>query len=248
MEGQIDHKSASQSLWRDGVCTVPDAIEADLLRRCREWLMSDHPALFTDEARPEKLFVCPGRFYVALQIKGLFARPEILLPRAIDAILHDSLGPAYVFESWGLINALPGAAEQHWHRDGGVLFPSHPLEAMLPATAITVAVPLVDLNEKTGTTGFALGSHRSNEHVESPDYEPYVSLGSAMLWDYRVFHKGMPNRSAAARPFLYATFCREWWMDTGNHEDQVRLMACATAVEAMDAGMRKRLARAILTE
>jgi ectoine hydroxylase-related dioxygenase (phytanoyl-CoA dioxygenase family) len=190
------------------------------------------------------LFVSEGRFYSALEIGGPFARPEVLLPRAVEEVVRGSLGPDFLFDSWGIINALPGAAAQHWHRDGGILFPSHPLEFMLPASAITLAIPLVEMNDETGTTGFSLRSHRSEEHAEAPDYEPCVPVGSALLWDYRIYHKGMVNRSDRARPLIYATLCRDWWQDAHNHADQDRLLVARDALETLGPELVARLPRA----
>ena len=236
--------TASEILWREGVCMIEDAVDPALLAMCLSELHDHERHLFEAERTPEKLFVSGGRFYTAVEIARSFLRPEILLPRAVEQVLTEALGSDFVFDSWGVINALPGAAEQHWHRDGGVLFPGHPLEAMLPATAITLAIPLVEMNDETGTTGFALRSHRAHDHPDTPDYEPRVPVGAALLWDYRVFHKGMANRSAIARPLIYATLCRDWWSDTLNHGDQARLLVGPDAITQLDQALLKRLGRA----
>jgi len=236
--------TTSAALWREGVCMIEDAVDPALLAICLSELKDHNWHLFEGQRTPEKLFVSGGRFYTAVEIARSIARADILLPRAVEQVLIDALGPDFVFDSWGVINALPGAAEQHWHRDGGILFPGHPLETMLPATAVTLAIPLVEMNDETGTTGFALRSHRANGHPDTPDYEPRVPVGAALLWDYRVFHKGMANRSAIARPLIYATLCRDWWSDTLNHGEQARLLVDHQAIASLDETLRKRLGRA----
>jgi len=235
---------ASEQLWRDGVCIVSDIVDQDLMQECLVELQTAHSHFFNADETPEKLFVSEGRFYSALEISGSFARPEVLLPPGVEQVLCECLGPDFVFDSWGIINALPGAGEQHWHRDGGILFPSNPINAMLPPSAITLAIPLVEMNHETGTTGFSIKSHRANGHKDRPDYQPIVPVGSAVLWDYRVFHKGMPNKSNTARPLIYATACRDWWHDTLNHESEDRLLVQGSVLDGLGVRLQKRLQRA----
>ncbi|WP_181443574.1 phytanoyl-CoA dioxygenase family protein [Porphyrobacter sp. YT40] len=239
---------AAEELWREGVCTLRQAVDPGVLADCLAQLQAHHPRLFKPDATADKLFVSTGRFYTAVEIGDALARRDVLLPAAVEGVLTAALGPDFVFDSWGVINALPGAEEQHWHRDGGILFPGHPLENMLPATAVTLAIPLVEMNDETGTTGFARRTHRAGDHPEVPDYEPRVPVGDALLWDYRVFHKGMTNRSAIARPLIYATLCRDWWSDTQNHEGQARLLFRRTAWETLDPALQPRFARAQLID
>ena len=244
-EQAVDH--AAEELWREGVCRLEDAVDPAVLADCLAHLQAGHPRLFKPEATAEKLFVSTGRFYTAVEIDAALARREVLLPAAVERVLTAALGPDFVFDSWGVINALPGAEEQHWHRDGGILFPGHPLETMLPATAVTLAIPLVEMNDETGTTGFARRTHRAADHPEVPDHEPRVPVGDALLWDYRVFHKGLTNRSAIARPLIYATLCRDWWSDTQNHEGQARLLFARSAYTALDPALQRRFGRAQLS-
>ena len=237
-------EEAISKLWRDGVCMLAEAIDPAILSTGLSALRAARPDFFEPDQAPEKLFVSSGRFFAALEIAGVFGQRSLLLPAAVEQVLSASLGDDFVFDSWGVINALPGAEEQHWHRDGGILFPSNPLEFMLPASAVTLAIPFVEMNGETGTTGFSLRSHRAPEHAEVPDHEPQVAVGSALLWDYRVFHKGMANRSDRARPLVYATFCRPWWTDPINHGEQARLIAEKGAFDAMEPDLRRRLRRA----
>lgn len=160
----------------------------------------------------------------------------------------ETLGVDFVFDSFGIINASPGADEQQWHRDGGVLFPGHPLEFMLPASAVTLAIPLVEMNDETGTTGFSLGSHRNEGHAEAPDFCPLVDVGSAIVWDYRIFHKGLANQSPRDRPLIYATYSRPWWSDHGNFDEgrAEKLAITKRALNSLDANLQVRLARAIV--
>ena len=43
-----------------------------------------------------------------------------------------------------------------------------------------------------------------------------AKAGDALLFDYRLFHHGGANRSAAVRPILYLVYARSWFEDTHN--------------------------------
>src|SRR5262249_2871394 len=56
--------------------------------------------------------------------------------------------------------SLPSALAQHRHSEGGDLFPLAGIDKLLPAAAITVGIPLLEMNEVHGTTAVWLGTHR----------------------------------------------------------------------------------------
>ena len=45
---------------------------------------------------------------------------------------------------------------------------------------------------------------------------PTTRRGDALLFDYRVKHRGLGNKSDEARPLLYFTFASAGWRDTHN--------------------------------
>ncbi len=238
----------SSNLFRNGVSIVHNVIDKNTIEHCHRAIQQEKSDLFEKTKETDRFYVSSGRFYKAICIEGPVANRELLLPKAIESALVESLGTDFVFDSFGIINSLPGAAEQHWHRDGGILFPGNPLNFLLPVTAVTLAIPLVEMNDETGTTGFALGSHRANDHPLRPDFEPVVPVGSAAIWDYRIFHKGMANRSRIPRPLFYATYCRPWWRDVSNFDGGrgVKLSVRRETFDGLDEIMQSRLARAVL--
>ena len=92
----------------------------------------------------------------------LFANPY-LLP-ILSAVLDDDL----VILAHGVVCSLPSAPAQHRHCDGGDLFPHSGIDRLLPAAAITVGIPLLEMNEVHGTTALWLGTHR--DVVEATPY------------------------------------------------------------------------------
>jgi ectoine hydroxylase-related dioxygenase (phytanoyl-CoA dioxygenase family) len=91
----------------------------------------------------------------------LFANPYLL------PILSAALGDDYVVGAYGAVCSLPSAAAQHRHADGGLLFRSTGVDWLLPPAAITVVIPLIEMNEIHGTTTLWLGSHRDQKRYNA---------------------------------------------------------------------------------
>ena len=108
----------------------------------------------------------------------------------------------------------PGAAEQAHHADGPPVtrdeWRQHAGAAAatwlnLPAHALTVFVPLVDLSAANGATRFYPGSHLVQTHAAlraeadeagssagagAPVALAGLGAGDAIVFDYRLFHAG----------------------------------------------------------
>jgi ectoine hydroxylase-related dioxygenase (phytanoyl-CoA dioxygenase family) len=80
-------------------------------------------------------------------------------------------------------------------------------------------VPLVEMNESSGTTRTFMGSHRA-DFDKSAYQDPLVPVGSCLLMDYRLLHGGLANRSSKERPILYNVYCRPWFRDDLNFRRQ----------------------------
>lgn len=120
--------------------------------------------------------------------------------------------------------AQPGAAAVDVHARGAGVH--------LPAYALNVFVPLVDLVDENGPTEFTLGSHMwgsvwaDDEEAEEiftgggfrDEVMRNVSRGSAYIADYRTIHRGTMNRSPHPRPVLMLIYGRRWWKDSTNYE------------------------------
>jgi ectoine hydroxylase-related dioxygenase (phytanoyl-CoA dioxygenase family) len=108
--------------------------------------------------------------------------------------------------------------DQAWHMDGDHLDD----EIDLPCHILTVFVPLVNLSAENGATEFSLGSHL--HACDSPMGERVIECpaGSAIIFDYRLLHRGTANQTTADRPILYFTYSRSWFEDPVNyrHENQ----------------------------
>ena len=113
---------------------------------------------------------------------------------------------------------------QHFHRDNDHLFFDPGVGPNLPVYAINVAVPLIDVDRRTGPTGVWLGSHRLAQGVGVELGTMTVcewQRGDIMLLDYRTLHAGLPNASRQARPIVYMVYTRPWFFDQGNHISRI---------------------------
>lgn len=162
------------------------------------------------------------RVMLSVKLQGSFLNPQVYANPLLLAVLQQLLGADIVIDSFTCVLAMPGAAEQHLHRDHGGLFPAQiELESNLPPYAVTMVAPLVDLTPETGTTRLFPGTHRGGEQHASQ--LPYTDRGNCFLFDYRLLHQGTANQSDIARPVLYVTYARPWFIDVGNFRRQPRI-------------------------
>ena len=107
-------------------------------------------------------------------------------------------------------------ASQKWHADGGHLFD----HIHLPPHCINVFYPLVNLTQQNGPTEVLPGTHINNTTTTTPTNTNPVSLccqaGDAILFDYRLQHRGRANFTNEPRPILYFAYAKSFFRDAGN--------------------------------
>ena len=158
-------------------------------------------------------------------------------------LMHKMLGDDCIDLFQGAVIAEPGAADQQPHMDGGHLFQStHGYDQVqAPCHCLNVFVPLVDVTEELGPTEFWPGSHvLSQARGAFTGGMPSVSLagqrGDAIIFDYRVVHRGRGNEGEMTRPVLYLTSSRSWFRDAQNFPDERLLAATGKAKAGASAG------------
>lgn len=124
---------------------------------------------------------------------------------------------------------LPGSDYQLVHSDLQAMYPESSL--ILPVTGIVLNIPLVDFREDNGPLEiWPGGTHLMPENANRVDNlqalapvmhsEPVLMpAGSLLLRDIRMWHRGTPNRSDAARPNMALVYFRSWF----NTESKVRI-------------------------
>lgn len=186
----------------------------------REYIQELATHLYAQLDLEEGVRIHNHRYIVTVPLKGPFNRKELYANPVLLALLREILGPDCILASVGAVVSLPGASDQHIHSDYGALFPENPdLHRQLPCYAITVAVPLIDIDVINGPTKIWPGSHRTN--LQETRHLLGGQMGSCYFWDYRTLHAGGSNHSEAMRPLLYMAYTRRWFKDILNPDKLV---------------------------
>jgi len=131
--------------------------------------------------------------------------------------------------SVSVVYSRPGSPGQEWHADGphvGQTAGWTPEDGNEdPPYAICVFLPLIDLNPERGFTQFWPGTHAYDGLLGFGGVGPLVGAavdatvdaGSAVLYDYRLMHRGMPNRSQEERPILQFIYNHKDYTETRNY-------------------------------
>jgi ectoine hydroxylase-related dioxygenase (phytanoyl-CoA dioxygenase family) len=178
---------------------------------------------------------------------GAFGQPEVFANAPLLKFLGPVLGNEIHLSNFTAVVSHPGASQQHTHRDNDHLFLSPRVGPNLPVYAVNVAVPLIDVDLRTGPTGVWLGSHRWMEDSAAQNETMTMSQlqrGDLMLMDYRTLHAGLPNASRQARPIVYMVYARPWFFDQANHITRVSLDMPLERYNELPASVRPLLVRA----
>ena len=198
---------AWQAFASKGVLAIENAFAPEFIASLRKAFMTDYARHLVDRETNETLKVGDKRILVPVEVVGPFNTPQLYANPFVFPLVQDMLGEECILGSFGAITALPGAEDQHVHRDHPFLFHEEAIDTAMPAYAVNVIVPLVDIDEHHGTTRVWPGSHRvwaEGEARQLPSEDPVAPVGSCMLMDYRLLHGGTANHSEQVRPILYA--------------------------------------------
>lgn len=214
----------------DGAVVFDGLFPLPLLRRIRAAVLRRHES--GELKRRAVVRDIGGRYAAVLPFTGPFLERGFYANPALHAMLGGLLGPDYRISSLETVISLPGASAQHQHIDGPIRFDRfvggkkepYPGDLSgLPPFAVTLCVPLCDLNEENGPTAIWRGSHRTALRARPPGAAEVArrypvelmsgSFGQAFFFDFRVFHGGTPNYSREPRALLMFVFTRSWYRD-----------------------------------
>jgi hypothetical protein len=167
----------------------------------------------------------------AMQRPSLWGRPEVL------AVVRSALGPLARVGAIDVAVNLPGSAHQPSHMDCGYLF-EDPIP--LPAFAVVLNIPLVDIDDEIGPLELWPATHRNPGDVDQeriiaqlPSQRPHLPAGALLLRDIRLWHRGTPNRSARPRPQVGIAYSRPWYGGPGHVVPAAVYDALAPELRAM---------------
>ena len=153
-----------------------------------------------------------------LPIQPPFSDPLVVTHPAVRQVAGTLLGESFTCCYYNSNTALPGSSFQRVHRDTSPLFGTE-VGVATPTVGIVVNIPLIDFTLENGSTEVWPGTHLI---VDQPDETATldervaplasarvnVKAGSIVLRDLRVWHRGVPNRSAHQRTMLAIVYHR----------------------------------------
>lgn len=243
---QATVESASQQLRVSGVLLLHDLFPKRLLCKLQDEFAASYSGYLKDKEHSDALSVGPRRTMVTVTLAGPFGDPSVYANSLLYPIVEAVLGPNCLLNSFGVVVSLPHAAQQRTHRDHPGLFRNPGLDSIAPCYALSLLVPLVEISEHNGPTAVWPGSHRSfgsNAQEENPDQSP-MDLGSALMIDYRLLHRGGANHTSAPRPIIYCSYGRPWFRDEVNFKKQPPLLVGQEAHESVPDYCRQFLSEA----
>lgn len=181
-----------------------------------------------------------------VNITGPFADVAVISNPLLEPFFGHFLGEDYILQAMSAVASFPGAPDQHLHRDATQLFgKDNEIDKDLPAYSMTMLVPLIDFTRETGCTRVWPGSHRISGReagLAVGSLDPEVKVGSVLISDGRVLHRGAANRSNRLRPLFYCTFHRSWYRDFWGYEHRPPILLSDRDFRALPAAAQKRLA------
>lgn len=150
--------------------------------------------------------------------KDLFSSAARLPHPILEELMTKLMGGEFTSYS-GVIHSMIGSEDQYWHRDTNTLDNVGSDGAqlvLLDDFYFTVLIPIkVPFTEANGTTEFVAGSHRlsAKESAACEKAQLEVPLGSALVFNGKIIHRGRANQSSEDRPVLYIVYHKKWYND-----------------------------------
>lgn len=205
-----------------GTVQIDNAFPVAMIERLQHEFMARYSSYFRVDDHPDALRLGDKRYMLTVDMEEPFDDPGLIGAPMVLPIVRKLLGDDCVLGAFTAVISLPGSRDQRLHKDHPALFPDTEWHFALPCFAAQIIIPLVPLNEFTGTTRFYKGTHRvpTEQAEEMGAQDPVVPLGSCLLNDYRCAHRGVGNRSQIVRPILTLIFNRPWFRDYKNYGRQ----------------------------
>jgi ectoine hydroxylase-related dioxygenase (phytanoyl-CoA dioxygenase family) len=210
--------AAANALWRDGAVVLDGIVDVAHIEALRTRMEAEIPGL-VERGKTNG----PAGHYAQ--------KPPVAAPYVFEDVLANRLA-VQVAElvvqaplQLTLINAntiLPCTEAQHLHRDHGNLLKEAD-RSHRPAF-VSVHIPLVDMDERNGSTEVWPGTHRLAHEGPVPTDEAQLAAraavcppvqvtcpaGGIILRDGRAWHRGMPNASDRPRIMISMIYAAMW--------------------------------------
>jgi hypothetical protein len=201
----------------------------------------------------------PGRWDVPITPEE-FGVDDRYMPWSplVAAVLGEDVEPLFS----GVVSSDPGSPAQYWHSDSPHVSPEH-----REAHAINVMVALHDVPMAMGPTECARGSHFLTNHLSNPSlvldeliyqhagtspeslvtgnrrpvperWARPMAVGSCLVFDDRLLHRGLANQSDETRHVAYFSYRRRGYVANTHFESQRSVFdtsACSANRSKIDA-------------
>lgn len=221
-----------KALQEDGCVKLRHAFSPELIRRLADALTTIRSSTTNEQVGFE---VGKRRQQHSIEVDTVFAAPEFSANRPVVAAIRKLIGSNVVISGLSVVISEPGAPDQNCHRDHPWLFET-PIDRLLPAYGIKLAVPMIAISGDNGVTRVWPKSHRHyDDDIEKLICaEPELEIGDAMMMDYRIYHQGLANQSDDERPILFMRYVRPWFKDVVNQSVNEPITVTAEAARAMN--------------
>ena len=219
-----------------GVIQVDNAFPREMILKLQGEFMQRYEPYFRDAEHPDALRLGDKRFMLTVDMDELFGAPSLIDSPMLMPILRRIVGDDCVLGAYTAVISLPGSRDQRLHKDHPALFPDSEWHFRAPCFGAQIIVPLVPLDDLSGTTRFYKGTHRvpTEEAEQLTHQDPVVPLGSCLVTDYRCAHRRCRgNRSSVVRPILTLIYNRPWFRDFKNYAQQPPLRLTDAAYERL---------------
>lgn len=221
-------QTAVDAIRRDGLVVLKDVVDPAHLDILQERMLEDLTDLRERKDAPYNWNT--GNVQQDPPPFPPYLFPDVLLNDMVVAVTEAVLGKGVKNFFYSGNTAVTSDQRQPVHADTGQLWPD--LEVAHPAVQLVVNVPLVDVSPENGSTEIWPGTHLDTtvsmatdikvpldvlerRRAEVPPFQPVMTQGSILIRDIRLWHAGMPNRTAAPRPMI-AMIHAPQWLNTGN--------------------------------
>jgi hypothetical protein len=221
-----EHLSAAvDALKTDGFVVLNDIIALDHLDLILERMMEDLPTVLDRKDLPYNFHRANVQHDPPPFPPYLFR--DVLVNPIVVAISKAILGKGVKNSFYSGNTAMPSDQRQPVHADEGHLWPN--LEVAHPPVSLVINVPVVDMDERNGSTEIWPGTHLDTtvyvqqdtirvpddvleiRRAQSPPIQPSVRRGSVLMRDMRLWHAGMPNKTDTPRPMIAMIHNAGWW-------------------------------------
>jgi hypothetical protein len=216
-------EQAVQAVRTDGYVVLSRVIDPALIKRLQPRMFEDAPKIAALE-KPPYQFVNGHIQHDPPPLKPYLFR-EILCNDVIISVTHAVLGQKIKNVGYTGNTNLPGSVQQPVHADQCHLWYNQ--DQAHPPCALVVNVPVVDMTGHTGSIELWPGSHQDtaigpNDKIRVPrekvqarqetlcPFQPEVPVGSVLIRDMRLWHRGMPNHSDRPRPMIAMIHTCDW--------------------------------------